>query len=287
MEVKLLKPIGFCIGVVEAINKAKLIKKEYPDNKVYVFGYLVHNESVIHSLLEQDIISIDITNKDPFEILESFKKDDIVIFSAHGHNEKYEEILKRKGITYFDTTCSKVKRNMDLIREHLEEGVIYIGKKFHPETVASLSIDERVHLYDIKDGFDFSSFNYSRPLVVNQTTLSFLEIEDIHKDILKHIPNANIIDEICDATRSRQEALKNLDATYDLIIVVGSTKSSNTDKLYQVAKELHSNALCLKVNSLEELKEYDLSKFTNAVITSGTSTPIKNIIEIEKYLKEK
>ena len=285
MEVKVLKPIGFCVGVVEAIKGAINIKKQYANQNVYVFGYLVHNETVINSLKEEGIISIDISNKDPLELLEQFKEGDIVIFSAHGHPKEYEKILERNHVVYFDTTCSKVKKNMDLIRENLSRGVIYIGKRFHPEATAGISVGDSVSLYDIKEGFSFENYPYTSPIVVNQTTLSFLEIEAIHEDIKKHLPEAVITDEICDATRSRQEALKKLDKHYDLIVIVGSTKSSNTDKLYQVAKELHQDSLVLKVNSLEELKTYNLTNIKNAVITSGTSTPYKNIQEIENYLK--
>ena len=73
--------------------------------------------------------------------------------------------------------------------------------------------------------------------VVNQTTLSFLELEDIHKDIINHFPSAIIEDEICGATRVRQMRIASLNEDFDLFVIIGSLKSSNTDKLFQIAKE--------------------------------------------------
>ena len=122
--------------------------------------------------------------------------------------------------------------------------------------------------------------------VVNQTTLSFLELEDIHKDIINHFPSAIIEDEICGATRVRQTRIASLNEDFDLFVIIGSLKSSNTDKLFQIAKEKYPSSLVLKVETEEELKKYDLSKCKKACLASGTSTPLSSIEEIEKYLKE-
>ena len=94
MEVREIKPIGYCFGVIQAINKAMNIRKEYPNRNIYVFGLLVHNDDVTNLLKEKDIETIDISNIDPVERLETFNKDDIVIFTAHSHPQIYEEILK-------------------------------------------------------------------------------------------------------------------------------------------------------------------------------------------------
>lgn len=284
METKLLKPYGYCLGVVKAINLSKIVKTDYPNNDVYIFGHLVHNELVTKELEKLGIKSLDI--KDPFEVLNNFKKDDIVIFTAHGHDEKYEEILKNKGVKYFDATCSKVKDNEKLIKENLNKGVIYIGVKGHEETNASLSISNDIALYDIKEGMDFSKLKYSSPIVINQTTLSLLEIKDIYDDIKAHLPEARFQDEICNATRMRQVNLIKEDSSYDLIVIVGSETSSNTNKLYMMGKAYHPNSLVIKVNDLAKLKTYDLSSYHKALVGSGTSTPLSVIEEVVKYLEE-
>jgi 4-hydroxy-3-methylbut-2-enyl diphosphate reductase len=284
METKILKPYGYCLGVVKAIQLSKKVKENYPNNDIYIFGHLVHNELVTKELEKLGIKSLDI--KDPFKVLNSFKKDDIVIFTAHGHDEKYETVLKEKGIQFFDATCSKVKDNEKLIRENLDAGVIYIGVKGHEETNAALSISNSIVLYDIKDGIDFNKLNVSSPLIVNQTTLSLLEIKDIYEDIKNHLPNARFQDEICNATRMRQVNLINDNNHYDLIVIVGSETSSNTNKLYLMGKASHPNSLVVKVNDVEKLKKYDLSSCHSALVGSGTSTPLKVIEEVIKYLEE-
>lgn len=286
METLLLKPIGFCLGVVEAIKQAKEIKTRNQNCKVYVLGQLVHNNDVINDLNKYGVITIDTSKVNPIEILENIDDNCIIIFTAHGHPKSYEEILSKRNITFYDTTCPRVKDNLRLIKENLTNGVIYIGKKNHPETIAALSVDKNVYFYDIERGFDFTKCQFLNPIVVNQTTLSFLEISDIHQNIKKHIPHAVICDEICDATKLRQIALKNIDKKWDLIIIVGSERSSNTEKLFQVSKEYHPNSCCLKVDNVEKLKNMDLSNYHRALIASGTSTPYEKIVEIEKYLKE-
>jgi 4-hydroxy-3-methylbut-2-en-1-yl diphosphate reductase len=287
MEVIKIKPIGYCFGVINAINLALKIKKEYPNNNVYLFGQIVHNNDVTNMLLDAGIITIDTTSKDKISLLNEFKKDDIVIFSAHGHDKKYDDILIKNGIKFFDATCPKVSKNNDLIKkEVISNKVIFIGKIGHPETEASLSISNNVILYDIKNKMDYSLIDVESPLVVNQTTLSFLEIEDIHQDIKNHFPKARIIDEICDATRLRQEKISSLKEKIDIFIIIGSNKSSNTDKLYQIAKNKYQDSIpVIKVENLDDLLKYDLSNIKKVAIASGTSTPLKVVDEMETYLK--
>lgn len=285
MKVTLLKPIGFCQGVIKAISKAYQIKKENKDKNVFVLGKLVHNEEVIKDLENKGIFTLEVNNENASSIIDKLNKDDIVILTAHGHSKKIEELLEEKSINYYDTTCEKVKENMRIIKENHSRGVIYIGKKKHPETIASLSVSNNVILYDINEGINYSKVNFSSPIVINQTTLSFLEIKNIHQEILSHLKDAIIYDEVCNATRLRQEAIFLTKEDYDLIIIVGSNRSSNTEQLFQIAKEKYKDSLVIKVNDLEEVKKLDLSKFHTCLIGSGTSTPFEIIEEIKNYLE--
>ena len=281
--VTLLKPIGHCFGVLKAIEIAKETKKKYLDKNVYVFGLLVHNEEVVKELDKLGIKTIEMNEDSAIELLNRFTSDDVVIFTAHGHPLVYEEILKKNNVTYVDATCSKVKNCFNIIKEAKE--VIYIGKSHHPETVAALTMNKNAYLYDVKNGFDYSLVKTKDPLVINQTTLSFLELNEIHQDIKNKIPGALFNEEICNATLLRQKAINELNDDVDTLIIVGSKKSSNTMKLYEIAKSVHPNKQIILVNNVDELKEYHLS-FKNAVITSGTSTPFTTIAKIKDYLKE-
>lgn len=280
--ITLLKPIGHCFGVLKAIEIAKETKKKYVDKNIYVFGLLVHNEEVVKELESNDIKTIEMKEDTAIELLNKFTSNDVVIFTAHGHPEIYEDILKKNNVTYVDATCKKVKECFNIIKEARE--VIYIGKNHHPETVAALTMNNNAHLYDISSGsFAYNALKTNNPLVINQTTLSFLELESIHQEIKNKLPNAIFHDEICDATLLRQKAIKDIKDDVDTILIVGSNKSSNTMKLFDLAKSLHNKKQVVLVSSLEELKKNNIICH-NVVIASGTSTPIKTILEIKDYL---
>ena len=281
MAITLLKPIGHCFGVLKAIEIAKDVKQKHPHQNVYVFGLLVHNEEVVRQLESLDIKTVEISEETALDQLKQFNKDDVVIFTAHGHPQVYEDILEKNNVTYYDATCTKVKECFNVIREAKE--VIYIGKAGHPETVAALTMNQNAHLYDIRSGLDYSLIKSDNPLVINQTTLSFLELARIHQEIKDKLTNAVFYDEICNATLLRQKAINELGDDIDTVIIVGSKKSSNTMKLYEIAKNIHPAKHIVLVNNVNELKEYGLV-FKNAVIASGTSTSIETINAINDYL---
>ena len=284
-KVTLVKPIGYCLGVIKAIEKAIKIKQEHKDQNVFIFGLLVHNEEVITYLNSFGLVTINDYQVSFEEFIDTVTKDDIVIFPAHGHKEEYEEKLRSKGITFYDTTCVNVEKNINLIKKYKEQGIIYIGKKNHKETIASLSVHENVILYDINEGLDFSKVIFTNPVVINQTTLSFLEINHIHQEIINKIPSALLLDEVCSATRVRQEKIKDIPSSADLIIIVGSNKSSNTQKLYEVASSFHGHEKVIKINNKNDLVNYDINRCNNIYLLSGTSTPIEIIEEIKTSLK--
>ncbi len=280
-----MSPISYCFGVTKAIGEALKIRKLYPDSNIYFFGDLVHNEKVIEFFNSLNINVIPFNKENAIEKLESFQKGDLVIFSAHGHNKSYEKILIDKGITFFDTTCIKVKKNLEIIKNSKKD-VIFVGKNNHPETIASLSYSNKIHLYDISNNFkfDYSLIKDEDPLVVNQTTLSFIELNNIFSDIKLNLPKAKFIDEICDASRIRQQKILDLPKDVDLVIVVGDKKSSNSTKLYELSLKNNLNVKTLMVNDASELDCYDLTKYKVCLLASGTSTPISIIKRIEEYL---
>lgn len=285
MKIDIIEPSGYCFGVMNAITEALKIKKNYPFNNVYVLGELVHNEEVINFLNSHNIHTL-IVNSDETNVLNNLNENDVLIFSAHGHDERLDELLKNKHITFFDTTCKNVRKNLNLIKKNISNGIIYIGQKNHAETKAAVSISKNVILYDLDKGIDFSKIVFKKPLVINQTTLSFLEINKIHKEILTNIPNAIIVDEICPVTRIRQENIINLRKEYDLIIIIGSKTSSNTKKLYELALQYHQDIKVLMISNKTDLIDLNLSKFNNVAIFSGTSTPNEIIKDVKQYLEK-
>ena len=288
MKITVIEPKSYCAGVTNAINIALKAKQDYPKREIYILGKLVHNQLVINFLNEQGIKTIYQPNKTYEELINTVPKQSILIFTAHGHDKKLNDIALQHSLMIMDATCPKVKHNLDLIEKELADNhqVIYIGHKSHPETEAALSLDKNVLLYDVKFGFDYSKVNDSSPLVINQTTLNIIDIKNNFEDIKAHIPDARVLEEICNTTRLRQEAVIALPDDVDLIIVVGDIYSSNTKRLYEIARMAHPETLSVMVSELHELNLSLLKEKKHIAIASGASTPLSAIEEIVEYLEK-
>lgn len=284
MKVTILEPKGYCAGVTNAVNVALRAKREHPDEDVYVLGMLVHNNEVIKKLENEGLIFID--SVDLLEEANKLPNGSVVVFTAHGHPQQIDRIAKIKEFVIYDAICPKVNQNIGLIRKALEEGhnVIYIGLRNHPEARAALAISQNVYFYRINEPFEYEDINDESPLVVNQTTLNYLELKNIHEDILKHIPNARIENEICSSTRTRQDAIINLKDDVDSIIVVGDKKSSNANRLLEIAKSTHPNALCILANSVSQIQKESYQNKNHIVLASSASTPLETINVIYDFL---
>lgn len=267
MKVEILKPVGYCAGVQNAINVAYIAKQENPDKDVYVLGMLVHNNFVVNQLNKKGIHTT-------FDLKE-IPSGSVIIFSAHGHKKEFDVIAKEKELIVYDAICPKVLSNIELIKKNLSEGheIIYIGQKGHPEAEACLSLSKKVILFSKNVLKNYQSIQDDSPLVINQTTLNILDIKDIHEEILRVLPHARIADEICGATRLRQEAIKNVSSDVDLIVVVGDVNSSNTRRLLEIAKQIHPQVMSTMISSADELEESLLQNKNHIVISSGASTP--------------
>lgn len=286
MKVTLLSPKGYCAGVTNAIKIAYQAKSEHPDVPVYILGMLVHNQIVIDELNNAGITTLHRESISDEALLESLDDGSVVVFSAHGHKKQLDELAKEKHFIVYDATCERVKHNLLIIEEELNNNhqVIYIGHKNHPEALAALSLGDNVFFYDIKSDFNFKQVKDKSPLVINQTTLNTKELKELYIDIIIHKPKARIEDEICGTNRLRQEALINLKEDVDLIIIIGDRASSNTNRLLEIATSSHPNTKALLVSSLEEVEKIDLP-YHHVAVASGASTPVTEIDKIVNYLK--
>ncbi len=267
MKVEILKPKAYCAGVSNAIKLAYKAREENPNKKVYVLGMLVHNNFVVEELKKKDIqIALNIN-----EIPDG----EVIIFSAHGHKKELDQIAKTKNLIIYDSICPKVLSNIELIEENIKNGhnVIYIGQKGHPEAEACLSLHNKVMLFTNNLLNNYQVEEDKKPLVINQTTLSILDIKDIHKAILAEVPGARIANEICGSTRLRQEAILSLDKDVDLIIVVGDNNSSNTKRLLEVATASHPEVESIMISDASALNMSVCANKNHIVISSGASTP--------------
>jgi 4-hydroxy-3-methylbut-2-enyl diphosphate reductase len=271
MEVLKITPRGYCHGVVDAFRIARRVR-EQTQGPVHMLGMLVHNTHATDDLREQGIELVD--PPDRLAGLEQIKEG-TVIFTAHGVSPQVKQRAVERGLTPIDATCSDVVRTHELVADLANKGydVVYIGRKGHPEPEGVMGeAPGRVHLVQDPADIDALDLRGDRIAVTCQTTLSMWDTEDLIGRVRGRYPQAEVYNEICRATQERQEAAVEAAKDVDVVIVVGSTRSSNSLRLVEVVKKLGGKPAYL-VDSLEELQTEWFRGALRVGVTSGASTP--------------
>ena len=279
MKVSIVKPYGYCAGVANAISLAYKTKEANPNRKIVILGMLIHNEDALEKLKEVGIDTLYHKGASLLDLIEEIEQDSIVILTAHGHSKEVENRLLEKGFEFVDTTCPFVNLTFSQIAKSIKDGhhVIYIGKANHPEANAALSISSNVHLLDVSSP-EIPTLNDDSPLVINQTTFSHYEVEQLIEEIKKAYPKANVFKSVCDASTRRQEALLSLEKDVELIYIVGGKNSNNAKTLFNLAESHYPNAKVIAIQNEQDINEKDLLGLHHVAISSGASTP-KEITE--------
>jgi 4-hydroxy-3-methylbut-2-enyl diphosphate reductase len=283
MEIISVIPRGYCQGVVRAIRTARKTAEENPGKTISMLGMIVHNRYVVEACRDLGIRFIEDPGKTRTELLDEIDEG-IVIFTAHGVSDEVRQKAAAKGLTIVDATCPDVIRTHELVREHCRHGdVLYIGKKNHPEAEGTAGLSDRVHLISsVSDLDDLPALE--NVMITNQTTLSILDIGQIIDACLEKYPDAVISQEICNATRIRQEAVMNLKDT-DCLLVVGDTRSNNSRQLAEIGRRSGIPETWL-IGSVEDLKEEMIKNKNRIAVTSGSSTPNELTSQVISFLKE-
>jgi 4-hydroxy-3-methylbut-2-en-1-yl diphosphate reductase len=283
MEVVKITPRGYCHGVVDAFRIAKRVREE-TTGPVHMLGMLVHNTHATDDLQQQGIALVD--QPDRLAGLSQIKGG-TVIFTAHGVSPQVKERAVELGLTPIDATCSDVVRTHELVADLANKGyeVVYIGRKGHPEPEGVVGeAPGKVYLVQDPEDIDALELKGDRVAVTCQTTLSVWDTEDLIDRVKARYPQAEVHNEICRATQERQEAAVEAAQHVDLVIVVGSPRSSNSLRLVEVVKKLGRKPAYL-VDNMEDL---DLSWFKGAHkvgVTSGASTPTQLTRRVIEYLE--
>ena len=284
-EIKLANPRGFCAGVdraIDIVNKAL----EIYGSPVYVKHEVVHNKFVVEDLKNRGAIFV--------EEIDEIPDGSLVIFSAHGVSDAVEKVTKSRKLEYFDATCPLVtKVHMEVMRHaRAEKDIILIGHEGHPEVEGTMGrhINKNLsNIYLVQDENEAQILEVEKPdnlAIVTQTTLSVDDTKSIIEVLKGRFSSINIPkkDDICYATQNRQDAVKQLALESDFMIVVGSTNSSNSNRL----KELSEKCGCKSVliDSFEDLDLSELDGCRRIAITAGASAPEERVQEIANALKE-
>jgi len=295
-SVFLAEPRGFCAGVERAIEIVERSLEVF-GAPVYVRHEIVHNKYVVEDLKAKGAVFIDEVEDAPDGAL--------LIFSAHGVSKAVQEEGKKRGLRVMDATCPLVtKVHLELLRHYANgDQIILIGHEGHPEVEGTMGQAPEGSVLLVSEPEDVQTLNVqneNKLAFVTQTTLSVDDTKDVIDALQTRFPQiqAPKREDICYATSNRQMAVKDLAQVCDLILVIGSTNSSNSNRLREVAEKAGCQAYLI-----EDAASIDLSTLINAShigVTAGASAPEiliqevidllsthdKNIVSIRKTIDE-
>ena len=274
IEIRLAKARGFCAGVERALNKVEEALRNGPF-PVYVLHEIVHNETVVDGLRKRGVIFID----EPSEA-----KSGTLIFSAHGVSRQVEAEAGKLAVRVVDATCPIVKSLHRRIERFAAEGknIILFGRSGHREVEGLLGrVEAPVTVIESEAELEkfLKTADRKKPYAcLSQTTLNAADVERMTARLKTELPDVTAASEVCHATRERQEAVKELAKECPVILVVGSSRSSNTRRLYETALAQGVRAHLLE--NAAELDEEWLKGVSRIGITSGASAPEELVQEL-------
>jgi|TARA_B110000008_G_scaffold277324_1_gene318323 4-hydroxy-3-methylbut-2-en-1-yl diphosphate reductase len=285
MKIKMANPRGFCAGVdraIDIVNRA-LDLFEPP---IYVRHEVVHNKFVVNGLRERGAVFIDELHEVP--------DDSIVIFSAHGVSQAVRQEASERGLKVFDATCPLVTKVHLEVSRYSADGseCILIGHKGHPEvegTMGQYDHSNGGNIYLVEDEKDVAALEVVNPEALYYVTQTTLSMDDTAKVIEALRAKFEKIegprkDDICYATQNRQDAVKVLATGTELLLVVGSPNSSNSNRLRELGERMGAKAYL--IDNAEEIQKEWLEGIESIGITAGASAPEVLVQSVVDRLKE-
>lgn len=285
MHIKLANPRGFCAGVdraIEIVNRAL----EVFGPPIYVRHEVVHNKFVVEDLRARGAVFVEELDQVPDNV--------IVIFSAHGVSQAVRQEAERRGLKVFDATCPLVTKVHMEVARYSRDGreCILIGHEGHPEVEGTMGQYDRSNggdIYLVEDEEDVASLVVRNPqelAFVTQTTLSMDDTSKVIDALRAKFPSIGgpRKDDICYATQNRQDAVKQLAAECDVVLVVGSPNSSNSNRLRELAERLNTPAYL--IDGAEDLRKEWFEGKARIGITAGASAPEVLVQGVINQLRE-
>jgi 4-hydroxy-3-methylbut-2-en-1-yl diphosphate reductase len=277
VDVLLAEPRGFCAGVDRAIEIVDRALRKF-GAPIYVRHEIVHNTYVVNDLKSRGAIFI--------EELSEVPPGSTLVFSAHGVSKAVQDEARARGFEVFDATCPLVTKVHVEVAKLAREGYefIMIGHKGHPEVEGTMGqLDHGIHLVeDVADVARVHPAQTAKLAVVTQTTLSVDDAATITAAVRERFPNIREPkqQDICYATQNRQDAVKLMSPQVDVVVVVGSPTSSNSNRLAELARKLGVDSYM--VDSADELRGEWLEGRSRVGVTAGASAPevlVKQVVD--------
>ena len=280
MEVLLAKPRGFCAGVERAIDIVERALQQY-GAPIYVRHEIVHNKFVVDDLRRKGAVFV--------EELDEIPAGATVIFSAHGVSQAVRSDAESRGLKVFDATCPLVTKVHVEVSKMLRDGyeIVMIGHRGHPEAEGTMGqANSGMHLVEtVEDVARLQVRDAAKLSYVTQTTLSVDDAQVIVAALKARFPQIHgpKKDDICYATQNRQDAVKFMTPRCDVVIVVGSPNSSNSNRLREVAENMGAKAYM--VDTAADLRPEWVAGKRRVGVTAGASAPEVLVDELVARLK--
>lgn len=283
MEIIIGENAGFCYGVKRAIDGTLDILND--NANVFCLGEIVHNKIVVQDLEKKGVIFID----------ELSEKNQNVIIRAHGVSKEIYEYMEENEIKYWDYTCPNVLNIHKIASEYFENGyfIFLLGDRKHPENIGTISFcGKNSYVIESEDDVDkaisaLKKSKISKLLIITQTTFSvkaFNTIAEMIKEKVGDGIDIIIKNTICNATEIRQKETEKISKEVDYMIIIGGKNSSNTKKLYNIAKFNCKYAICIE--NKDELDLEEIKNFNKIGIMAGASTPKNSINEVKEEIEK-
>ena len=279
MKVTLAKSAGFCFGVKRAVEM--VYKEAETGKKVYTLGPIIHNEQVVQDLEQKGVRVIDT----PEEL--SKAEDATVIIRSHGISADVYHQLEDKKVRIVDATCPFVSKIHRIVEKKYQEGscIVIVGNANHPEVegINGWCNGAATVIGSVSEADNYSQEPARKLCVVAQTTFNYKKFKDIVDIFSKKSYDIDVMNTICNATEERQTEAAAIAGDSDAMIVIGGKHSSNTQKLYEICKNV-----CPDTHFIQTLDDLDLKQFQSfrsVGITAGASTPNTIIKEVQSYVR--
>jgi len=285
MKILLANPRGFCAGVDRAIEIVERAL-EIHGAPIYVRHEVVHNKFVVDKLRDKGAVFVDELHEVP--------DGNTVIFSAHGVSQEVEDTASKRGLQVFDATCPLVTKVHLEVVKYARQGkeVILIGHAGHPEvegTMGRYDTSNGGRIILVEKPEDVATLAIKEPddlAFVSQTTLSVDDTQDIINALRTRFPGiaAPNKDDICYATQNRQDAVKDLCKQVDLLLVVGASNSSNSNRLQELGERAGVDSYL--ITRAQDIKKQWLEGKSNIGVTAGASAPEVLVQEVISRLRD-
>ncbi len=282
MQIELAKTAGFCFGVRRAVETVYEQVRCHQERQIYTYGPIIHNEEVIKDLKKQGVKVL--CSEEELLAIE----DGVVVIRSHGVPRHIYELMEKKGVACVDATCPFVKKIHRIVDEESKKGshIVIIGNSVHPEVEGIRGwAGERVSvIQSAEEAERFQAEKDGRNVcIVAQTTFNYNKFKELVEIIDKKGYDIIVLNTICNATKERQEEARRIAERVDAMVVIGDSRSSNTQKLFEICKNECLNTYYIQ--TLDDLDVNQLRSVETVGITAGASTPNIIIEEVQNYVR--